>query len=229
MHSSAGGTAPAGPHGAVTLRPGRPSDVAAVAALHAEAIAEGFLSSLGPRFLRRLYRRILHEPGSFLVVAEGGGAVAGFIAGSLSLARLYRSFLVRDGALAVLGAPGKMVGSLPRVLETLRHGAADTTSSDAGDGGHATGGELLSVAVDPTWRGRGVGGALVVRFLAEMEARGVASAHVVLGADNAPATAMYRAAGFRTARTFEMHRGTTSLLMARPVHTEGAPRPGEEA
>jgi ribosomal protein S18 acetylase RimI-like enzyme len=210
----------------VTLRPGRPSDVDAVAQLHAGAIAEGFLSSLGPRFLRRLYRRILREPGSFLVVAEDDGVVAGFIAGSLSLGRLYRSFLVRDGTLAVLGAPGRVLRSLPRLIETLRHGGPGTTPGEKGDGaaagGDLSGGELLSVAVDPAWRGRGVGGALVVRFIAELEARGVASAHVVLGADNAPATALYQAAGFHAARTFEMHKGTTSLLMARAVGGGGA-------
>ena len=35
------------------------ADVHAVAALHAERIAEGFLVTLGPAFLRRLYRRIV--------------------------------------------------------------------------------------------------------------------------------------------------------------------------
>ena len=43
---------------AFSVRPGPRRDASAVASLHARLIAEGFLSSLGPRFLTRLYRRI---------------------------------------------------------------------------------------------------------------------------------------------------------------------------
>ncbi len=75
------------------------------------------------------------------------------------------------------------------------------------------GGELLAVAVDPRWRARHVGRALVDAFLAELDRRAVTSAHVVVGADNAPAIALYGRAGFTPAHTFEMHRGIESVLM----------------
>ena len=42
----------------------------------------------------------------------------------------------------------------------------------------------------------------------------------MVGADNAAAIAMYRRAGFTPAHTFEMHRGTESVLMA---HRGAAP------
>ena len=48
-------------------------DAAAAAALHAGQIGEGFLTFLGPRFLRRLYRRVARTPGSFLLVVEDEG------------------------------------------------------------------------------------------------------------------------------------------------------------
>ncbi len=84
------------------------------------------------------------------------------------------------------------------------------------------------MAVDPQWRGRRVGRQLVEAFLQELEDRGVGSAHVVVGADNAPAIAMYRRAGFTPARTFEMHRGTPSVLMETDVPVRAVPsaRPG---
>src|SRR5207342_2655950 len=42
-------------HGEMTLRFATVADVNAVAAIHADRIAEGFLVTLGPAFLRRLY------------------------------------------------------------------------------------------------------------------------------------------------------------------------------
>jgi ribosomal-protein-alanine N-acetyltransferase len=214
MHSSAGEPAHDRPRGRVALRAGTVDDLDAVAQMHCGAIAEGFLSSLGPRFLARLYRRILRAPESFLFVADEEGAVAGFIAGSMSLGALYRSFVIRDGVLAALSAPGRVITSLPRVLETLRHGAAPAAAGS---------GELLAVAVGPAWRGQRIGEALVTQFLGELRRRGASAAHVVLGADNVAAVALYRASGFEPAHTIEMHKGTSSLLMARGLSADGAP------
>jgi ribosomal protein S18 acetylase RimI-like enzyme len=203
-----------GPDGSSgSLRPGRPADAAVVASLHSRLISDGFLSSLGPRFLQRLYGRIVHSNGSFLLVVEARGTVVGFIAGSVALGRLYRSFLLRDGLTATCRAPLRILTALPRVFETLRHGGTGTEG----------GGELLAVAVDPGSRGRHVGRRLVEGFLGELERRGVSSAQVVVGADNAAAIALYRQAGFAPARTFELHRGTRSVLMQAAVPNGATP------
>ncbi len=216
MRGSDAGPAPGGTGGALSaVRAGRRPDAAAAAALHASLISEGFLASLGPRFLRRLYLRITAEEGSFLLVAEGDGDAVGFLAGSMAVGRLYRSFLLRDGVGAVGRAPLRLLRAAPTALETLRHGR-DTAG---GEGAHQGGpeGELLSVAVDPRWRGRHVGAHLVDAFLDEVRRRGGRSARVVVGASNAPAIAMYRRAGFAPARTFEFHRGVASVLMETAV------------
>jgi ribosomal protein S18 acetylase RimI-like enzyme len=134
--------------------------------------------------------------------------VAGFLAGALDLGALYRRFALRHGAAAAVTSLPRLVGALPRVWETLRHG----TGSQSGTGGA----ELLSVAVDPGWRGHHVGALLVDAFLHEIDRRGAGDAQVVVGADNVAAVALYRRAGFRPDQTFELHRGTTSLLMRRP-------------
>ena len=72
---------------------------------------------------------------------------------------------------------------------------------------------MLAIAVDPAVRGRGAGTFLVDGFLGEIERRRQEAAHVVVGADNQTAIALYRRAGFRTAERFELHPGTESLLM----------------
>jgi len=213
------GAATSGPH--VVVRTATPSDARPAAHLHATRISQGFLSSLGEGFLVRLYRRISVAPGSFLLVAVDPGApqashggehetdrgdVAGFIAGSSDVGALYRSFLLHDGVMAGLSAAPRLVRNWRRVLETLRHGAEDGA-------GVGRGPELLAVAVDPAASGRGIGTALVAAFLAEVTSAGDTAAHVVVGADNNRAIALYRSAGFIMGDTFELHAGTTSLLM----------------
>lgn len=194
-----------GPARAVTIRPGTPADAPTAAALHAGGISEGFLTLLGTGFLRRLYRRIALHPTAYLFVADHGGDTVGFIAGANDVPGLYRSFLARDGVAAGWSALGPLVRHWRRVAETLRHGSP---------GGRGSGGaELLSVAVDPQWQGRGAAGRLVRSFLDEAVARGCRGAHVVVGADNRPAIALYERAGFVTGERFELHPGTESLLM----------------
>jgi ribosomal protein S18 acetylase RimI-like enzyme len=187
------------------VRVGTPADAPRAAALHAEGIAQGFLSLLGPRFLTRLYRRICLTPDSFLLVAERDAPV-GFIAGSTDVGALYRTFLWRDGAVAAALAARHLLVGWRRVFETLRHG-------DGGGPGSGRGAELLAVAVDRRSQGLGVGRQLVAAFLAEVSARGSDAAHVVVGADNTTATALYERAGFTTVERFELHPGTESLLL----------------
>jgi ribosomal protein S18 acetylase RimI-like enzyme len=221
-----------------TTRPGRPEDARRVAELHAGQITTGFLSLLGPRFLTRLYRRMARSPHAFVLVAEpsggqapagtqakrtqatpgrdpvgpretggtgGTGEVVGFVAGATDLTALYRSFLVRDGVPAALVVAPRLVLSWRRALETLRHGQ--------GGAGTARGAELLAIAVDPAATGRGTGRQLVDGFLAEVVARGIETAYVVVGATNERAVALYRRAGFAEAERFELHRGTESLVL----------------
>lgn len=59
--------------------------------------------------------------------------------------------------------------------------------------------ELLTLAVDPGARRRGMGGALVARFQAEAAARGADRAFLEVAADNAAALATYGRAGFARA------------------------------
>jgi ribosomal protein S18 acetylase RimI-like enzyme len=187
----------------MVLRSGTEADVAAAADLHAGQISEGFLTLLGPRFLRRLYRRITRAPGSFLLVVEEGSSTLGVLAGSVDVSALYRAFIWRDGAAAALDCGWRLLRSWRRVVETLRHGS----------GGGGDGAELLAIAVDPAVRRRGVGSTLVEGFLAEVARRQEDAAYVVVAAHNDAATAVYRRAGFRTTERFELHPGTESLVM----------------
>lgn len=196
-------------------------DVPAVADLHCAAIDEGFLSTLGDRFLSRLYARIVASPHGFLLVADhpppGDPAqgIAGFVAGSADIGRLYREFFWRDGASVVASSGARLARSLPQVVETLRYGTTDDAArsgtSEPDRPSDET--ELLSLAVDGRTRGRGVGTALVEAFLSTASAAGAASARVVVGARNDRAIALYARAGFSEATRLEVHPGRESRVM----------------
>jgi ribosomal protein S18 acetylase RimI-like enzyme len=198
-------------HVDMVLRTGTAADAAAAAALHAGQIREGFLASLGPRFLGRLYRRVPHVPDSFLLVLEAEGRIVGFLAGSVDVGGLYREFLIRDGAFAAFGCAWRLVRSPRRVFETLRHG----TSEDRDEP------ELLAVAVDPEVQGSGGGTVLVEGFLTEIAQRGRTTARVVVASSNDRAVALYRRTGFAVVERFELHRGSESLLMRHSAPPQG--------
>jgi ribosomal protein S18 acetylase RimI-like enzyme len=187
------------------VRPADGGDLPAVAALHGERIGEGFLSSLGPAFLRRLYRRVLRSDDGFVLVAgRAGAAVDGFVAGVGSVGALYRRFLVHDGIVAGALAAPRLVRALPRVVETLRYPAATGDLPDA---------EILAVAVDANATGTGVGRALVAAATDEFVRRGTTTAKVVTTVDNARALALYRACGFAPAAGVEVHPGRASEVL----------------
>jgi ribosomal protein S18 acetylase RimI-like enzyme len=144
-------------------------------------------------------------------VLEVEGRVAGFLAGSVDVGALYKEFLLRDGAFAVLESAGRLVRSPRRVFETLRHGTSEDQSEP----------ELLAVAVDPEARGLGGGRMLVEGFLMEIARMGRSTARVVVASGNDRAIALYRRTGFAVVERFELHRGSESLLMRHSTLSSG--------
>jgi len=198
----------------VRLRFATVADADAVAALHAERIAEGFLVTLGAPFLRRLYRRIVRSPRAFVLVADAPtrGAeprrLCGFIAVADDTGALYREFLFRDGVTAAVAALGGVARAPFAVWETLRYGLRG--------GGEATGAEVLSTAVAADCGRRGVGTRLVQTALDELRRRGAASARVVTAVGNVGALKAYERGGFRADGIDEVHRGVPQQLLVWP-------------
>ncbi len=88
--------------------------------------------------------------------------------------------------------------------------------------------ELLTLAVAPQARRRGLGGRLVTRFLYQARLRGAQSAFLEVAADNGPALALYQRAGFtQTGRRPRYYHGAggpvDALILARTL-TNGANR-----
>ena len=189
------------------------ADVDAVAALHADRIAEGFLVTLGPAFLRRLYRRIVRSPRAFVLIADSTVAidarrVDGFVAVADDTAALYREFVLHDGVRAGLAAAPGIVRAPRSVIETLRYGLRP----DAGPAGA----EILATAVASDRAGGGIGTTLVRAAVDELRRRGALRAHVVTAADNRAAARTYERGGFRAGGHREVHRGIAQQLLVWP-------------
>lgn len=196
----------------MTIRVATAADTRRAAQLHADSITEGFLPRLGPRFLERLYRSVVKDDGSFLLVAENtDGTLVGMIAGTQDTRALYRRFVRRDGVRAALVAAPRVLRNAGAVLETLRYGGSTATDLPAA--------ELLALAVDHTARGHGIGRALVDALTVEFARRGTTSSRVVVGAANDSALRLYRECGYHDASIVEVHRNIPSqvLVWSRPA------------
>ena len=134
---------------------------------------------------------------TFVAVAERTGA-------------LYREFLRRDAWAAGIAALPSIARAPRRTWETFRYGTGADELAGLPDA------EILSVAVAPAARGRGVGRALVAAATEELTRRGVDGVRVVTAEGNAPALAMYEAAGFARRATTEVHAGVRQVVLAWP-------------
>lgn len=185
----------------------RDTDAARLAELHASRITDGFLPSLGPAFLARLYRRIVRSTDSFayVVTDEPSDRVVGFAAATADLGQLYRSFALRDGVVAGIVAAPQLLRSWRRVLETVRYPAAEGT--DLPDA------EILAVAVDADAGGRGIGKLVVDAATRGLADRGENAIKVVAGSDNAIALRLYESCGYRVQARVEVHEGVSSEVL----------------
>ncbi|MEX2624522.1 MAG: GNAT family N-acetyltransferase [Acidimicrobiia bacterium] len=191
------------------IRPANDSDRRIVADLHISGITTGFLSALGPSFLSVLYRALINDPDSAVFVADKGGIVLGFVAGTSDTGAFYRRFGRRYAIPAgVRILPRLRPGMIRRVKETRSYGVGRHDDVAA---------ELLSMAVSPSARGRGLANRLGAELLNWAGTRGFGAMKVVVGASNEPAIRVYRKLGFGNDDTVEVHRGEPSLeLVWRP-------------
>jgi ribosomal protein S18 acetylase RimI-like enzyme len=188
-------------------------DVGAVAALHAGRISEGFLVTLGPAFLRRLYRRVMLSHRSFVLVADDRGLVCGFVAVAEDTGALYREFLMRDGALTAVAAARGIARAPRSVLETVRYGLRSSgVASEAGEDVA----EILATAVAADHGRQGIGTRLVRAAVEELERRGIASARVLTAVGNVAALQAYERGGFRIGGREVVHRGVAQELLVWP-------------
>ncbi len=192
----------------------------AVARLHASCISQGFLSSLGTRFLTVLYRAIDRSEAAVLIVETDESGVVGFVAGGGGMGPIYRQMLLDFPALIaalapVIVRPRKLMG----MIEVMRRGGAD---QGAGLPEH----ELFSIAVAPAKRGSGVAARLYQALCAHFRKQGVDAFRIVVGDSLAPAHRFYKRMGAVAASSTSLHDGATSTVYVQTVSPTELAGPG---
>lgn len=198
-----------------TIRRMTPADAADVARLHAESITEGFLSRLGPRFLRQLYIGVNQAEGSCVFVAEHGGRVLGFCAYARNVSAMYKRVLrQRFFRLGLASLPYSLHPRLfIEAFDTLRY----PSKQAVGDLPKA---EILSISVDAAARGTGTGRALLDAVLARAREDGEPRIKVLAGAALEGANRFYLACGFTKVAELIQH-GEPLNVYVLDLHGEG--------
>jgi ribosomal protein S18 acetylase RimI-like enzyme len=128
--------------------------------VHLLAFPVFFLSKLGPYFLKVYYRSILKsKDGISLVIIDKSGNVIGFCVGSKQSLGFHSSLIknnIIDYFLAGLVIMALNPINIIRLIKNL-----NKKSSSVDDGLYS---ELLSIAVNPAFRGMGLGNYLLTNF-----------------------------------------------------------------
>ncbi len=178
-----------------------------MALLHIENISSGFIASLGPTFVKQLYRGIAGCKYGFCLVALEQGHVLGFIAGAESVGRLYKFVLLRRGLLmsACLVRFVFSLRTIGKVFQTLLY--PSRTSEEYPPA------EVLSVVVASDARRMGVGHKLMHAALDEFRRRGISAVKLAVAVDNESANKYYLKEGFEKAGVYDSHGVQTNIYV----------------
>lgn len=179
----------------------------AVAHIHATCINQGFLPTLGERFLSLLYEAIDADPSSALFVEQSDGEVVGFVAGGRGMGPVYRQMIKRWprlllALLPVLLNPAK----LKRIFEIIWFTHKQKPIQ------YRQQAELFSIAVLDKARGHGVSDRLYQALEQWFTQQGENVFCIMVGESLAPAHRFYRRMGAVPMAEISVHQGYTSTL-----------------
>lgn len=179
-----------------------------VARLHAASIDQGFLSTLGQRFLALLYEAFDEAADATLVVEKRGEKVIGFVSGCMGMSSIYRRMLRHPLRLTAALAPSLWRPSrLRRILEILRYGQRSSTGEEV-----LPDAELTSIGVVSEWRGCGVAQDLYRKLAEAFSGAGLAAFRIVVGESLGRAHGFYRRMGAEPVADLELHPGQRSIV-----------------
>ena len=179
-----------------------------VAQLHAENINQGFLSSLGLSFLALMYQAIDESPASTLILVRENEQVVGFVSGTLGMGLVYRQLLYHWPRLLIALAPSLLIPRrLWRMIEILRYSRGNSNHEPK-----LPVAELLSIVVDPVFRGRRYADRLYHQLTDFFASRGEHEFKIIVGAALAPAHRFYQRMGAHPTAEIEVHQGMRSIV-----------------
>jgi ribosomal protein S18 acetylase RimI-like enzyme len=183
------------------------------AELHAACIRTGFLPTLGGSFLKVLYRCIDEHAECILLTESINGNVVGFVAGTTGRTSLRRVIGLHPLRAAAALAPSLL--SLKRLRGVVRLAKHSTQGHQRAQSWPSA--ELLSIAVRPDYRGRGVSERLFRRFEYRLGELGVSDFRIMVAPYLAQALSFYRRMGCEDVGRFTLHGNDPSIVLARRI------------
>lgn len=182
--------------------PMRENHVAAAARLHAEALPQTLNSKLGVGLLEFLYRCVASDPDGRACVVEEEGRLAGLATATLDFERTRARIAQRMPWSLKLVCGAKIIAGIGGVSEYVSHARLERFFKTV----RRPYPTILTLAVAPAWRGRGVGAALLSELESFYRRSGCSCYFVDTLRDNAAARGFYEAAGFALISDFLRHR-----------------------
>jgi ribosomal protein S18 acetylase RimI-like enzyme len=181
-----------------------------VAALHIQCISTGFISSMGIDFVTSLYDAIVKSKSGLGVVAVRNEKVIGFVAFTTNLNKLYKSIIRRKGLKFALLLAGNVLSlrRIKKIFETLSYPARIKKMN-------LPSAELLSIAVAPEERRKGLAGQLIEKGLRLYRKTGVDKVKVLIGADNKAGNKLYLKTGFELIGQIVNHGVLSNIYVAK--------------
>lgn len=189
------------------VRPVRPAEIAAVAALHLRAFPDYESTKLGAGYCRRMLRAYAARSDAWVDVAldERGGLTGYLVAAPPATQRTLNRALLPWAGLHSLRRPAVLAkglgGAARRLRRTIRPGRPDEAAHAVTDGPAAAASaadavpaatiRVVLVAVDPAARGTGVADALLGAFARTARERGHAAADLSVAPGNQAAHGAY--------------------------------------
>jgi SAM-dependent methyltransferase/ribosomal protein S18 acetylase RimI-like enzyme len=207
----------------VAIAPLTRAQVDSVAQIHARGYRDSVLADLGERFLRQFYLAFMDGPQFCVLVAARDGRPVGFVSGTEDIGALYRAFgrrlpLVALRASAAAVRRPQLLRPLARRAPTVGRLLLRASTRNQVEAPSATRrATLVTIAVAPSEKGRGVGTALLRAFEDEMVRRGVRSLKLRVNADNDPATRLYESGGWRAVERAPNADGVMTVSYFRDV------------
>ena len=197
-----------------------PEDFIAIARLHAAGIKQGFLPTLGERFLGLLYDSMDADSSSVLLVERSNtGEILGFVGGGRGMRSIYLQMLRRWPRLfsALFPAISNPI-KIRRIFEVL------FLSFRLKPCPACPRAELFSISVADFARGNGVAKKLYSDLAVHFAKDGETEFCIVVGEDLAPAHRFYRKMGAEPIARIRVHKGETSIVyrQALPVVADGS-------
>jgi ribosomal protein S18 acetylase RimI-like enzyme len=189
-------------------------DASECADLHRQGISTGFISSLGKRFVTVLYESIANDKNSFGFVAVEDDKILGFVAFSGNLSRLYKYVVFKKGFRFMFIIARRMMSlrNIKKIWANLLYPnkMKQILLPDA---------ELLSIAVAPEGRGKGIAKKLIDAGFEECRKRGIDRVKVLVATDNEVANKLYQKCGFKFNLQMDSH-GVRSNIYVRDLTKE---------